>query len=529
MKIEKITIENFRGFSGKTIIDFGQLNVFIGKNDAGKSTVLEALDVFFNDGKKDKGVIKIDDQDKNNDCQDNDNVSIKVSFSNYPERVDIDSGNTTSLKEEYLLNNELLEIEKRYKGKKSSAFIVANHPTCELCKDLLLLKNIELKKIVKDNNLECANQSKNAELRKSIRDHCSNNLEVKETAIPTDKNDAKAFLDKIENLLPSYSLFQSDRKNEEGDSEAQDPIKEAVKHVLKNGDLETKLDDIAKKVKEEITKVLDKTLEKLGNINPEIARTLNAKIPETKALKWEDVFKGIGIYGDGDIPLNKRGSGVKRLVLLSFFMAEAERKQEVKNNIIYAMEEPETAQHPEHQKILIKTFEDLSKNCQVLLTTHSPIIVQLLTKENHSSNPTTKENNNINLITKENGAISIQTGKELLSQSDLALKYVSGNEISYLAFDYVSAEFHTELYSFIGSNHNPVFKEKIMNQNKNMPTMSYIQQKPDGTKEGERNITLQEYIRHQIHHPENERNDKYSQDQLRKSIEEMREWLLASE
>src|SRR5690606_4062603 len=41
---------------------------------------------------------------------------------------------------------------------------------------------------------------------------------------------------------------------------------------------------------------------------------------------------------------------------------------------IYAIEEPETAQHPNNQRILIDSFKALSEDsgCQVLLTTHSP-------------------------------------------------------------------------------------------------------------------------------------------------------------
>lgn len=43
---------------------------------------------------------------------------------------------------------------------------------------------------------------------------------------------------------------------------------------------------------------------------------------------------------------------MKRLVLLSFFRAEAERRlsEQGGNGIIYAIEEPETSQHTENQK-----------------------------------------------------------------------------------------------------------------------------------------------------------------------------------
>ena len=44
-----------------------------------------------------------------------------------------------------------------------------------------------------------------------------------------------------------------------------------------------------------------------------------------------------------NIPINKRGSGVKRLILFKFFRAEAERRLQESNttSIIYAIEEPE--------------------------------------------------------------------------------------------------------------------------------------------------------------------------------------------
>jgi predicted ATP-dependent endonuclease of OLD family len=95
--------------------------------------------------------------------------------------------------------------------------------------------------------------------------------------------------------------------------------------------------------------------------------------PPTPA-KWSGLFS-VNLITDG-IPLNKRGSGVRRLILVSFFKAEAERllKKGNKKGIIYAIEEPETAQHPNNQKILQQSFMSLSEedSCQVILTTHSP-------------------------------------------------------------------------------------------------------------------------------------------------------------
>ena len=62
MKIESIKIKNFRSYEKETEIRFDDLSVLVGKNDIGKSTILEALDIFFNDG---TGVVKIDKNDLN--------------------------------------------------------------------------------------------------------------------------------------------------------------------------------------------------------------------------------------------------------------------------------------------------------------------------------------------------------------------------------------------------------------------------------------------------------------------------------
>lgn len=46
MKIVSVKLKNFRGYSAETTITLDNLTVFLGKNDVGKSSVLEALDIF---------------------------------------------------------------------------------------------------------------------------------------------------------------------------------------------------------------------------------------------------------------------------------------------------------------------------------------------------------------------------------------------------------------------------------------------------------------------------------------------------
>jgi predicted ATP-dependent endonuclease of OLD family len=501
MKIDKIKIANFRSYQDEIVIDLHDLNVFVGKNDIGKSTVLEALDIFFNEN---KGVIKMDKDDVNKKSKNEGDTEIRISvvFSNLPDTLTIDATNPTNLADEYLLTQEgRLEITKKYSNAgKEKIFINAHHPTNPDCAGLLLEKNTDLKKILTGNNIDCEDKTKNAEIRKAIWNHYSGNLQLEEVEIELAKEDAKNTWTQLKSYMPLYSLFQSDRKNSDGDSEVQNPMKLAVQEILKDQRLMDSLNDVASEVETKLNQVVGKTLEKLNEMNPEIADSLTPVIPSPDSLKWVDVFKSVSITGDEDIPINKRGSGVKRLILLNFFRAEAERRQNENNvpSIIYAIEEPETSQHPKHQKKLIEAFIELSQsdNTQILLTTHSPSIVRLL------------EFDHIKLIKNE-------PNKEVVNVRRNELPYPSLNEVNFLAFGESNDEYHNELYGFIES-------EELLSEYKNgKETITYIRILRDDNTRDEQKI-ISEYIRHQIHHPENTHNVRFTDQQLQESIGDMR-------
>ena len=155
---------------------------------------------------------------------------------------------------------------------------------------------------------------------------------------------------------------------------------------MQDAELQQTLAEVAEKVEAKLREVSDRTLEKLREMDSNVADSLRPVIPSASSLKWADVFKAVSITADEDIPINKRGSGVKRLILLNFFRAEAERRQQEgdSSGVIYAIEEPETSQHANNQRILIHALKELANeaNTQVVLTTHSPVIVKELDFEN---------------------------------------------------------------------------------------------------------------------------------------------------
>lgn len=314
----------------------------------------------------------------------------------------------------------------------------------------------------------------------------------------------------MKKFLPVYSLFQADRSNNDHDKEIQDPLKEAVKSILKEDNVAQMCQRIAEHVTTKLQEVSNNTLNKIREMNPELANSLSPNIPSFTDLKWSDLFKNVSIAGDDDIPINKRGSGVKRLILLNFFRAEVERMQSntESDGLIYAIEEPETSQHVAHQKILMKALIDLAKNenVQVILTTHSSYIVKQLKFDN------------IRLIKEIDGRKVVQNVE--LSQ----LPYPSLNEINFTSFGEVTEEYHDELYSYLYSNKTDEVRwiEEYIN---GKPTVNYIRELQNGSTKEEQK-TLTEKIRHQIHHPENCHNAPYTEADIRQSIEDMRTFIM---
>ena len=63
------------------------------------------------------------------------------------------------------------------------------------------------------------------------------------------------------------------------------------------------LSSIAKIVENKLNEVASKTLEKLREMDSDVANSLSPVIPTASSLKWTDVFKGVSITGDHNIPI----------------------------------------------------------------------------------------------------------------------------------------------------------------------------------------------------------------------------------
>ena len=144
MKLKTIHLKNFRCYKDEVSIEFDDLTTFVGKNDIGKSTVLEGLEIFFNND-----LVKIEQSDAN--IHGDKNVVITCDFCDLPSELILDSGEKTNLADEYLtLANDILRIKKVYDCSKSkvssTVYIVANHPNTVDAENLLSLKEKDLER-----------------------------------------------------------------------------------------------------------------------------------------------------------------------------------------------------------------------------------------------------------------------------------------------------------------------------------------------------------------------------------------------
>lgn len=372
MLLKSVWIQNFRCFRDEVKIQIDNLTTFVGKNDVGKSAILEALEIFFNND-----TVKIEQCDSCVHTGDT-NVSITCEFTELPDSLILDTDAETSLKNEYLLTEEgTLMIKKVYSCNKAKPsadiFVMAYHPTTKGVDQLLELKEKDLQKIIKDKGLEGSLKG-NPSMRRAIWD-AEKDLKLSMVPIPVTKpkEDSKRIWEQLERYLPVFALFQSDRRSQDSDGEVQNPMKAAVAAAI--AEVRPEIEQIQQKIEEKAKAIAENTHKALKSIDSNLASELTPQFAQPTPAKWVGLFS-VNMTTDFGIPLNKRGSGVRRLVLVSFFKAEAERQLVVndRRNIIYAIEEPETAQHPNNQKVLIKAFKELTSEpgCQVILTTHSP-------------------------------------------------------------------------------------------------------------------------------------------------------------
>lgn len=236
----------------------------------------------------------------------------------------------------------------------------------------------------------------------------------------------------------------------------------------------------------------DKTTKHIKRIWPEHPIKIKFKINN---LKLSFLVEDEGVKFNNKLT-SQRSDGFRQLI--SFLLTlSAEHKTDALSNSILILDEPETHLHPTAQINLRDELINISKNNNnniVFFATHSNYMID-------------KENMDRCLIIKKR-----KDGKTTIE--NISIHKTSYAEVNYLVFNILSNDYHNELYGYaedlILSKLNGLPKEK-----------KWYNAKYDK----EESVSLQTYIRHSIHHPENKRNTLPTEKELKKSIETLRKIL----
>ena len=100
------------------------------------------------------------------------------------------------------------------------------------------------------------------------------------------------------------------------------------------------------------------------------------------------------------------------------------------------------------------------------------------------------------------------------------MSYPSLNEVNYIAFEEIAEEYHNELFGYIKAQG---WYQLFSSGKKQLP---YNQLNEKNGSTIPRSLIKTEIIRNKIHHPENPYNPPFTVDELKSSIEDMRQFII---
>jgi hypothetical protein len=372
MRLHSILAENYRPFATLEEMRLGPLATIVGQNDAGKSSVLRALQLFFDPRPK------IEEDDVHDGAGPNDDVVVELAFSSLPESIELQDGIDTTLQEEMLVDAEShLRIRKVYpRGDlaKVRIALITQDFVGEPFAGLAALKEKELNERCTSGEIQATrsgrsitNKSKREALRAKAREE-GVELGERELLLTTSDDLWK----RIAPLLPEFELFESDTKLGVGETTFQSQFRPIVKAAAEHNHVLGAKNALTAAIGEALQAEVDKIFERLQRHTDGFAGlTVKPWFSWDKAVSFE-------IYGRDshgvDRSLERRGSGMRRLLMVAFFQYLAEKGPGGGGNFIFAVEEPENCLHPGIQRELAGSFRQLAdEEYQIIVTSHSPV------------------------------------------------------------------------------------------------------------------------------------------------------------
>lgn len=357
MYIRRVKISNFR-----TLLDFEiELNekfqIIAGANNSGKSNLLRALNIFFNEG--------FDEDSYFDKTKDLSYHIEKGTGSSSPTTIEVDlflkDDEIRRIKnlDEYIIENNIIRTRGYYFGELEGWYHSSQDGTFPIQK--------ELKK--GQNKIEKATHA----IIKLFK-------RIQFMYIPA-QYDIGSKINQLvaEEILPTMV-----------DTYGNTGLSSKVKELKKQIDV---VDQLTKDVLKEKNELISQSFRDVIKLFPEIQAGINLEkyaleVSLTGESLSEILSKRIilNVQDASHKEVDSKGSGIQKLVLitlLEYFSKNIEAKARYTNPfLIWAIDEPETYMQPKLQKQISKIFKSISETHQVICTTHSPKMIDIYNPQN---------------------------------------------------------------------------------------------------------------------------------------------------
>ncbi|NQU98550.1 AAA family ATPase [Candidatus Woesearchaeota archaeon] len=329
MKIKKVVIKNYKSIKNLEIDSIENLNVFIGKNDAGKSNVINALDVVFNSQIQNyDGSLKLVSE-----------TELDTVFEGLAPYTFFDKNKPEAELTVYL------EVNQRELGKNgfnlegdvselviSKKIASVNNRTKILFNFVRLDKSILIKTPDEKKRFLTRDGSYSDKLSDCVAKNILEELGNEFILVPADRNI-------VRDPHPSSEKMQ-----------VEEYIKDSLIRLANSNDED----------KNKLFKQFSAFIEKISPL-----------IDRVEPLKEKNSIVNLRFLTSTgeDIKLSTIGGGNNELLLLLHEII-------ISGGKMLAIEEPEIHLHPEAERKLFKFMEEFSQTTQIFVVTHSPVFVE---------------------------------------------------------------------------------------------------------------------------------------------------------
>lgn len=345
MKLKSLEIDGFRCLCDIKISFEDTLTLIVGENDSGKSSLINCLDLF-----TEEYSLELDDFNYEKDI-----ITLKLTTEDFEFIKEYK-------KEEY--PSSTLTV------KPSVRFITSEKAFIERLSDTI---SPEQEKKIKDLAITFGLSVRSNSRIETLRTQLTSKLSEQDIIITNSRFpdinriqlDGKQFED-VESFFKE--VFIKDKQTEIWNTEIQKgkTIKEFIQEELDRYSSSISEDLESKGIKEKLKRYLKQLTD--IKIEPSFEpRSLNI----SSKVKFLENGK--------EISVDKKGDGTKRRISLALLEYKADCEETCGDSKLYILDEPDTHLHVKAQLELLNVLKELSeKGCQVILTTHSPFLINAI-------------------------------------------------------------------------------------------------------------------------------------------------------